>query len=130
MDGLAVMDGMDGMQRNGSEETMAEQSDRPASATGERSEYPDQGPARQESARAVNDAPVSGVTGSPFAEEAEVLRSRMVTEDDISATQSAPNAAAQVSAEHIAGLIYPESYPEMSPTESRSPDVQLSLIHI
>src|SRR5689334_13144744 len=96
---------------------MAEQSHEPMNG------YEGQGPDRQESAQATGNIPDTGAQGSPFAEVADVLRSRMVTEDDISATQSAPNAAARVNAEHIGGLIYSESYPEMSPTESRSPDV-------
>ncbi|MEO7003261.1 MAG: hypothetical protein ABI068_15720 [Ktedonobacterales bacterium] len=107
---------------------MAEQSQQPANPYGERSTLERQGSARQESAQATSDVSTGvGAAGSPFADEAEVLRSRMVTEDDISATQSAPNAAAQVSAEHIGALIYPESYAEMSPTESRSPEVQQAI---
>jgi hypothetical protein len=45
-------------------------------------------------------------SGGPFEAEEEVMNEGVATRDDISATQAAPSATRDVSASHIARLLY------------------------
>lgn len=58
------------------------------------------------------------VTHGPFRDEAEVVVDHAAQYDDISRTQSHSNAAVEVSAEHVSGLLYEPGYisdPRSSP---------------
>ncbi|HEX6122697.1 MAG TPA: hypothetical protein VFY89_06035 [Ktedonobacterales bacterium] len=55
---------------------------------------------------ATSPAPAAPSSSAPFEAEADVMNEGVATRDDISATQSTPAATRDVSASHIARLLY------------------------
>jgi hypothetical protein len=56
----------------------------------------------------------------PFEDEAKVLEDRAVTHDDITVVQTWATAAAQVSAEHVLGMLYSATPQYQYPLDPRS----------